>query len=157
MAGRPKKQKEAPLYNQRITFSCLLTVVGLLVAGCSGVHLYDQTQVPVISVGEGLRPVIVWTAEEAYQLSVYEGPDDGNGFGVLWSASVGSSYANNLRSPVTYGIPPPGSEVREAPPLEQGKTYTVTVFRKDPNGSGEGFFNTHHRYIGKKTFVAGGG
>ncbi len=124
------------------------------VAGCGGIHLSDSDQEPVVNVGAGLRPVISWTPPDAYELNVYEGAEDGNGFGVLWTARQGSDYANNLRSPVTYGAPPPGSEVGEAPPLEQGKTYTVSVFRKDPKGKGDGFFNTRHRYVGTKTFVA---
>ena len=141
---------------QAVVFLCLLIAVSMLVAGCGGILLYDRTQVPVIGVGEGLRPVISWTPVEAYELSVYEGTEDGNGFGVIWSARGTGGYANNLMSPVTYGLPPPGSDVREAPPLERGKTYTVTVFRKDPKGGGDGFTNTRHRYVGKKTFVAGG-
>ena len=132
----------------------LFIASAVLPAGCGGFHLYDKGQVPVISVGEGLRPVISWTPGEAFVLDVYEGSEDGDGFGVIWTARVGSGYENNLRSPVTYGIPPPGSDVSEAPPLEPDKTYTVTVFRKDPKGQGDGFSNTRHRYVGKLTFVA---
>jgi hypothetical protein len=134
----------------------LLAAAALLLAGCGGIHLYDKKQVPVVSVGDGLRPVISWTPEEAYELNVYEGTEDGNGFGVIWYARGSGGYENNLRSPVTYGVPPPGSEVRAAPPLERGKTYTASVFRKDPKGRGDGFTNTRHRYVGSKTFVAGG-
>jgi hypothetical protein len=129
---------------------------GVFVAGgCKGWHLLDAGQVPVVAVGKGVRPVISWTPAEAYELSVYEGPEDKNGFDVLWTAKMGGGYENELRSPVTFGVPPPGSQVRDAPPLESGRTYTVTVTRKDPKGSGDGFQNTRHRYVGKATFVAG--
>lgn len=39
------------------------------------------------------------------------------------------------------------------PLLEPGKTYTVTIQREDPPGSGDGFTNTRHRYVGKQTFT----
>ena len=126
-------------------------------AGCGDMHCYDKSQVPVITVGDGLRPEIAWTPVEVYELSVYEGAEDGDGFGGIWYDKGPGGYDNNLRSPVTYGVPPAGSEVRDAPPLEAGKTYTVTVTRKDPKGSGSGFGNTRRRYHGKQTFVAGAG
>ena len=136
-----------------------LVVLAVLagMAGCGDVHCYDESQVPVITVGEGLHPVISWTPDTAYELKVYEGTEDGDGFGVIWYARGPGGYDNNLRSPVSYGVPPAGSEVRDAPPLEAGKTYTVTVTRKDPKGSGDGFQNTRHGYDGKRTFVAGAG
>ncbi|MCB0115570.1 MAG: hypothetical protein KDD84_15835 [Caldilineaceae bacterium] len=59
-----------------------------------------------------------------------------------------------IKSPIVFGVPPTGSEVRDAPPLEAGKTYTVVVFRTDPKGSGDGFFNTRHRYETVVTFTA---
>ena len=65
-------------------FGLLLPVV-LFVAGCT-IHLYDKRQVPEVSVSGGLRPIISWTPPEAYELSIYEGAEDGNGLGVLWSA-----------------------------------------------------------------------
>jgi hypothetical protein len=142
--------------SKKVPCLCLFTFIAWLVAGCGGIHLYDQSQVPVISVGEGLRPVISWTPEAAYELNVYEGAEDGDGFGVIWTAKMGGGFENSLQSPVTYGIPPSGSEVREGPPLEAGKTYTVTIFRKDPKGKGDSFLSTHHRYVGTKTFVADG-
>ena len=135
----------------------VLFVVLAGMAGCGGVHCYDESQVPAITVGEGLQPMISWTPDTAYELKVYEGAEDGDSFGVIWYASGGGGYDNNLQSPVTYGVPPAGSEGRGAPDLEAGKTYTVTVTRKDPKGSGDGFQNTRHRYHGKQTFVAGAG
>jgi hypothetical protein len=127
---------------------------GWLLARDMGIHFWDESQVPVITVSGGLRPIITFTPDAAYELNVYEGNEDGDGFGVIWHARGPGGYENNLRSPVTYGIPPEGSEVNEAPPLEPGKTYTVVIFRKDPKGGGDGFFNTRHRYDGIKTFVA---
>ena len=141
-----------------------VVVICLVLAGAAwlvvrqmGIHLWDDNQVPVITVSSGLRPIISFTPDAAYSLSVYEGSEDGDGFGVIWHARGPGGFENNLRSPVTYGIPPEGSEGREAPPLEPGKTYTISIFRTDPKGGGDGFFNTHHRYVGTKTFVVVGG
>lgn len=132
----------------------LLALIGLLLAGCRGLGLYDKSQEPVVTVGKGLQPMIAWTPEEAYELNVYAGNEDGDGFGSIWNAKMGDGYENSLKSPVTYGMPPEGSEVRAADPLEAGKTYTVVIHRKDPNRRGDGFTSTGHRYIGKATFVA---
>lgn len=136
----------------RILWLCSL--LSLLTAGC--LNRFDSRQVPVITVSEGLHPVITWTPPDAFELHVYEGAEDGDGLGALWTARMGGDFANTLQSPVTYGVPPEGSEVRPAEPLVRGQTYSVTVFRTDPKGSGDGFFNTRHRYLGKLTFVATG-
>ena len=134
---------------------CLVLAGGAgLVAWQMGIHLWDNNQAPAIIVGSGLRPVISFTPDTAYNLSVYEGSEDGDGFGTIWHATEPGGFENNLRSPVTYGIPPEGSEGTEAPALESGKTYTVSIFRKDPQGGGDSFTNTRHRYVGIKTFVA---
>ncbi len=126
----------------------------LATAGCGGAHLFDADEVPTVEVGVGLRPLISWSPPEAYELNVYRGDRDGDGIGALWTARGPGGYENNLRAPVTYGVPPPDSEVAGAPPLEAGQTYTAVVVRKDPKGSGDGFFNTRHRYVGRRTFVA---
>jgi len=118
---------------------------------------FDKSQVPVVTVGKGLRPEISWTSFPAYLLHVYEGAEDRNGLGVLWSVAGTGGYENALKSPVIYGVPPAGSEYAGAPPLVAGRTYTVTVTRKDEKGSGEGFSNTRQRYIGVRTFVAEAG
>ncbi len=124
---------------------------------------FDDSQVPVISVGKGLQPVISWTPTDAYELRVYAGDNDGNRSDVIeqqgymtpvWYAKGPGGYENSLHSPVTYGVPPPGSEVAPASPLVAGATYTVAVYRKDERGKGEGFTNTRHRYDGTLTFVA---
>jgi hypothetical protein len=130
-----------------------LLVLGIVVAlvSCSR---FDPRQVPVVAVGKGLRPEISWTPSPAYTLSVYEGDRDGDGFGVIWYATGAGGYENLLHSPVTYGVPPPNSEVAAGPPLQSGKTYTVSITRKDEKGSGDGFTNTRQRYIGTHTFVA---
>lgn len=138
-----------------IVVTCLVLGGGIrLLARDMGIHFRDESQVPVITVSGGLRPVITFTPDTAYELNVYEGSEDGDGFGVIWYARGPGGFENNLRSPVTYGIPPEGSEGREAPPLEPGQTYTIAIFRKDPKGGGDGFFNTRRRYDGLKTFVA---
>ena len=139
-----------------------ILLICVLVAGAAGylawdmgIHFWDDGQVPLITVSDGLQPVISFTPETAYELYVYEGDEDRNGFDVLWSArGPGPGFENYLRSPVTYGIPPEGSEGQQAPPLEPGKTYTISIFRKDLKGRGDGFSNTRHRYVGVKTFVA---
>lgn len=128
--------------------------MSLALAATLACNFYDRSQVPAVTVGKGLRPEISWAPSPAYQLMVYEGEKDGNGFGVIWSAAGSGGYENLLQSPVTYGVPPANSEVLGAPPLVAGRTYTVTVTRKDERGSGEGFFNTRHRYVGVRTFVA---
>lgn len=135
----------------RFVRTLLLTAVLLASAACNP---YDRSQEPVVTVGTGLRPEISWTPSPAYTLTVYPGDKDGDGLGSIWYASIGPGYANNLKSPVTYGVPPAGAEVAPAPPLEEGKTYTVVVNRKDEKGSGEGFSNTRHKYVGTRTFVA---
>lgn len=134
--------------------SGLSLLAATLVAASSGCHRYDSRQVPVVTVSAGLRPTIAWTPEEAYTLSMYRGEQDGDGIGVLWTARGSGDYANDLRSPVIYGIPPSGSEVRDAPALEAGVTYTVVIWRMDPKGTGDGFTARRHRYVGTMTFVA---
>lgn len=133
---------------------CWLAWIVLLISGCAGWHPYDNSQVPTVTVGKGLMPLISWTPAEAYELHVYAGEEDGDGIGVLWTAKMGGGYENTLISPITYGITPPGADLAPAPPLEKDKTYTITVIRKDPKGEGDGFSNTRHRYVGKVTFVA---
>lgn len=113
-----------------------------------------QIPQPVVTVGKGLRPEISWVPSPAYTLSVYEGPKDGDGIGTIWYASGSGGYANLLQSPMTYGVPPANSEVAAGPPLQEGKTYTVVIVRKDEKGRGEGFTNTRHRYAETHTFVA---
>ncbi len=145
--------------NQQLTKKnltiALLAVALSTIAGC-GIHSFDESQVPVVSVDpSGAQPVISWTPQQAYRLTVYAGTADGDGLGALWS-TYATEYANQLNSPVTYGVVPAGSTStgRAAPPLEAGQTYTVTVRRKDPKGTGDGFTNTHKNYVGKKTFIA---
>jgi hypothetical protein len=139
----------------------LLAAAALGIAACNP---FDASQLPVVEVGKGLRPVIAWTPDTAYELRVYAGDKDGNRSEVIeaqgivpaaWYAKGPGGYGNALRSPVTYGVPPPGSEVAPAPPLTPGATYTVVVFRMDEKGSGAGFSNTRHRYETAVTFVAG--
>ncbi len=149
------------LKNTLIVVSVGFVFICLIVAGAigylawdMGIHFWDDSQVPQITVSTGLRPIISFTPNTAYNLSVYEGSQDGNGFGNIWTAIGGSEFENNLQSPLTYGISPQGSQGQEAPPLEPGKTYTISIFRKDPQGKGDGFTNTRHRYVGLKTFIA---
>lgn len=139
----------------------IIAVGALLLLGAC--NPFDSSQVPVISVSKGLRPAISWTPAAAYELRVYAGDKDGDRSDVIakqglvmpvWYASGPGGYLNALHSPVTYGVPPAGSEVAGAPPLVAGETYTVTVTRKDEKGGGEGFSNTRNRYVGMLTFVA---
>ncbi len=105
-------------------------------------------------MGNGLRPEISWTPSPVYQLQVYEGAEDRNGIGVLWTVAGPGGYENALASPIVNGVPPSGSYYTSAPPLQAGRTYTVTVTRKDEEGGGDGFFNTRNRSVGVRTFVA---
>lgn len=137
-------------YKRTLAGSALLGVL-LTAAACNP---FDDSQVPVVSVGRGLQPEISWTPSPVYTLTVYPGDKDLDGLGSIWYASGAGGYENRLHSPVVYGVPPANSEVAAAPPLEAGRTYTVSIVRKDERGTGEGFFNTRHRYVGVKTFVA---
>jgi hypothetical protein len=128
-------------------------MIGLVLTAVS-CNRFDHSQVPVVTVGVGLRPEISWMPSPAYTLTVYEGEKDGDGVGAVWYATGAGGYANLLDSPVTYGVPPANSEVAAAPPLQAGQTYTVVLLRKDEKGSGEGFTNTRHRYVGIRTFIA---
>ncbi len=123
----------------------LVVLLPMLINSCAtGIHPFDQSQVPVITVSTGLTPTISFTPSPAYVLRLYEGSEDKDGLDVFWQARVGDSYENNLDSPVNF----------DGQSLMEGETYTVTVERKDPLGSGDGFFNTRRKYVGKATFVA---
>lgn len=134
---------------RRLTFALLAATVAI--AACNP---FDPSQVPQVTVGKGLRPEISWTPAAAYLLHVYEGSEDRDGLGVLWTVGGPGGYENRLNSPVTYGVPPTGSEYAGAAALVAGRTYTVTVTRKDEKGGGDGFSNTRNRYVGVRTFVA---
>ena len=69
-------------------FMWLLGLLAFITGGCS-IHRFDEREVPVITVGEGLRPQISWTPPDAFELNMYEGEEDGDGFGVLWTAQNG--------------------------------------------------------------------
>ena len=86
--------------------------------GLAACNPFDDSQVPVIAVGPGLRPAISWTPSPAYELRVYVGDQDGDRSDVIakqglvlpvWYATGSGGYQNALHSPVTYGVPPPGS------------------------------------------------
>jgi hypothetical protein len=102
-----------------------------------------------VSVGKGLRPQYSWTPSPAYLLQVYEGAEDKDGLGVLWSVAGSGGYENKLASPVAHGVPPAGSEYGASPPLVAGKTYTVTVTRKDDKGSGDSFLTRTTSTLGR--------
>jgi len=140
-----------------------LTGIAAAAIALAACHPFDESQVPVVTVGRGLTPEISWSPSPAYELRVYAGDKDGDLSEVIevqgvvppaWYARGPGGYENRLQSPVTYGVPPPGSEVAAAPPLVAGATYTVTVLRKDEKGSGDGFTARRHRYVGTLTFVA---
>ncbi|MCK5895933.1 MAG: hypothetical protein KAG20_03950 [Cocleimonas sp.] len=121
--------------------AALLSIL-LITTGC-GIHRFDQSEVAVISVGSGQRPTVSWTPPNAYQVGLYKGEKAGDGsIGEIWNKGRQTGYSNKLNSPITIDTA-----------LEVGETYTVVVDRKDPKGTGAGFSNTHHRYVGTKIFV----
>lgn len=142
-----------------IIVAVLLLLAVVILGGIAwsiGIHFWDDSQLPIITVSNGLRPTITFEPEQAYTLTVYEGSENKDGLDVLWSARGSSAYENDLSSPVVYGVPPAGSDGQTAEPLIAGQTYTVVIFRKDPKGGGDGFLNTRHRYEGMLTFTAVG-
>lgn len=122
----------------------IFTLINIMVmqTGCS-IHRFDQSEVPVVSVSKGQNPTISWTPPNAYQIGIYEGDKAGNGsIGEVWNKGRHTGYNNKLNSPIKVNTI-----------LKLGKTYTIYVQRKDSKGTGDGFSNTHKRYIGTKTFV----
>ena len=114
----------------------------LMQTGC-GIHRFDHSKVPIISVSKGQNPTISWTPPNAYQIGIDEGDQVGNGsIGEIWNKGRRTGYSNKLNSPIKVEVT-----------LTLGKTYSIYVQRKDPKGTGNGFSNTHKRYIGTKTFV----
>jgi len=122
--------------------SIFLMIIVVMGTGC-GVHRFDQSEVPVVSVSKGQNPIVSWTPPDAYQIGLYEGNKAGDGsMGEIWNIGRNTGYSNKLKSPM-----------RVDTTLEMGKTYTVYVQRKDTKGSGDGFTNTRKRYVGTKTFI----
>lgn len=122
---------------------------------CS-VNPFDESQVPIIEVfSEDSSMRIAWTPNNAYRIRIYEGSYDGtDGYsGVVWSATF-DEYANGIRSPYEIGMSQDGVEVTGDGVFTSGQMYTITVRRKDPKGSGDGFTNTNNNYIASQPFVA---
>lgn len=57
-----------------------LSIAVLVITGCGGIHSFDDSQIPVITVSSDVRPVISWAPQQAYKLDVYAGSEDGDGF-----------------------------------------------------------------------------
>ena len=74
----------------------LFAAMAVCLVLASACHFRDNSQVPVITVSGGLRPTISFTPDAAYELRVYEGSEDGDGFGVLWSARGPGGFENIL-------------------------------------------------------------
>jgi len=122
---------------------------------CS-VNPFDESQVPIIELfSEDSAMRISWTPSDAWRVRIYEGNDDGSdGYaGLVWSATY-SEYENGISSPFEIGSSQTSVEETGEAVFEAGELYTITVRRKDPKGSGDGFSNTRNNYIGRKTFVA---
>ena len=129
---------------KKIITLILLFYILIFSVGC-GIHPFDKSQVPIISIdiSTGQNPVISWTPDNAYQIGIYKGVEIDNGsIREIWNIGKQTGYENKVKSPVTVTTP-----------LEIGETYSVYVQRKDTKGKGDGFSNTRHRYIGKKTFI----
>ncbi len=114
---------------------------------------FDQSQVAIITtaVTDSIA-TISWTPAGAYRIRIYEGSYDGDdGYnGVVWSATA-EDFSNVLVSPYVAGSDP-GIESGN-PVLLPGQNYTVTVRRRDPKGTGDGFTNTSKVYIGELAFI----
>ncbi len=130
---------------RNVIFLSSLSFLFIICVSCiEGIHPFDKTQIPVITVSSGLQPTISFSPSPSYLLRIYEGAEDKDGFDVYWETRNGDAYENDLVSPVTLS----------GAALIAGQTYTVTVERKDPLGTGEGFLNTRRKYVGKLSFVA---
>ena len=140
-------------------FACLLPVawlVALLVACRS--NPFDATQTPrvtVTPVSATSRVVIGWQPAGAQLVRVYTGTTAGDGYSDALVWSIAATSRNSLIASVEYGQPAPvgGTTDVAAKALVAGQSYTVQVTRQDPNGTGDGFTNTSHRYIGVQTFT----
>jgi hypothetical protein len=133
-----------------------VVAVSVLALACNS-HPFDNTQVPVVAVTASAtaQPQISFQPNGAQLVRVYRGATAGDGYTASLVWSVAATGKNTLTSPVTYGTVPPGGSIDVAPqPLVLGETYTVQVTREDPKGTGDGFTNTRHRYVGTKTFTA---
>lgn len=126
------------------------------IAACDS-HAFDSRQVPVVTVvvSAAALPQIAFQPNGAQLVRVYRGSVAGDGYGTSLVWSIAASSQNSLTSTVTYGITPPAGTIDvPAQPLLIGESYTVEVTRADPKGSGDGFTNTRHKYVGTKTFTA---
>lgn len=134
----------------------LLLGICVFTLACSS-HSFDNTQVPVVSVNVSTTapPQISFQPNGAQLVRVYRGASAGDGYTTSLVWSIAATSKNSLTSSITYGTVPSGGNV-DVPlkPLVLGETYTVQVTREDPKGTGDGFTNTRHRYVGTKTFVA---
>lgn len=132
----------------------LLTAL-CLVAACD-VNPFDPAQQPSVRVEAAAAPVqIYWAPEGAQAIRVYRGATTGDGYGPALVWSVVATGTNTLTSGLAYGESPSGGTEDVAPAvLVAGELYTVQVRRTDPKGSGDGFTNTHNRYVGTATFRA---
>lgn len=136
-------------------FLALTLALAITQLHCS-VNPFDESQVPIIEFfSEDSSMKIAWTPNNAYRIRIYEGSYDGtDGYsGVVWSATY-TEYANGISSPYILDTVQEGVEVTGEPDFQAGQMYTITVRRKDPKGSGDGFTNTRNNYIASQTFVA---
>jgi hypothetical protein len=111
----------------RARFACFITSCSLFLFSCGGV--VDPPPFPTctgpvtLTVSAGTTPTFSWTPDCALGRLVVE-----EGFAERWGTEAPGD--NIYRSPITYGIRPPGSTEEEpAAPLRAGSTYKVTVFR----------------------------
>ena len=127
------------------------------VASCD-VNPFDAAQVPRVTVSSGAaaaKVVIAWQPAGARLVRVYRGASAGDGYSEALVWSIASTGSNTLASGIEYGTASPVGGTTDVParPLSAGQSYTVEVTRDDPKGRGDGFTNTHNRYVGTATFA----
>ena len=136
-------------------FAGLVGVGTWLVVSCDYCGTVPEPVPPVsacrrpvtVSVSEGTVPVFSWTPDcLSGRLIVYQGGPEQEYWG---TETLG---LNIYRSPIVYGVHPPGSVESQVPqPLTPGATYTVAVYywpSSHPDSLDKGFV-----LIGKREFT----
>lgn len=149
--------------SSRLAKSSLIITCSIFLINC-GIHPFDETQVPNITIVDKSVPTISWTPTNAYQLLIFEGKYKGDYRDTqksIWAVRA-KNYANEMSPPINYSEfnsnlnylvqGRPVTSADDFLPLTVGKYYTVAINRKDPEGTGDGFSSTYKKYVGVKVF-----